>query len=111
MFHIKTFNKISPKGLSRFPADRYEVSPEMESPDAYVLRSHKLHGDAIPESLLAVARAGAGVNNLPVDDYTQRGIIAFNTPGANANAVKELVMAGMLVRSRDIVGGKAFVDS
>lgn len=111
MFHIKTFNKISDKGLSRFPKEAYEVGPDMGSPDAYVLRSHKLHDEAVPDSLLAVARAGAGVNNLPVDAYTEAGIIAFNTPGANANAVKELVLAGMLLGSRDIFGGKAFVDS
>lgn len=111
MFHIKTFNKISDKGLSRFPKETYEVGPDMGSPDAYVLRSHKLHDETVPDSLLAVARAGAGVNNLPVDAYTEAGIIAFNTPGANANAVKELVLAGMLLGSRDIFGGKAFVDS
>lgn len=110
MFHIKTFNKISSKGLNRFGADKYEVSADIEKPDAYVLRSHKLHGEEVPESLLAVARAGAGVNNLPVDEYTKRGIVAFNTPGANANAVKELVAAGMLLSSRDILGGKSFVE-
>lgn len=111
MFHIKTFNKISPKGLDRFDRSAYEVSPEIESPDAYVLRSHKLHEESIPESLLAVARAGAGVNNLPVGEYSKRGIVAFNTPGANANAVKELVAAGMLLSSRDILGSKAFVET
>lgn len=111
MFHIKTYNKISDKGLTRFGRDKYEVAAEMDNPDAYILRSHKLHGEAVPASLLAVARAGAGVNNLPVDEYTKRGIVAFNTPGANANAVKELVLAAMLLSSRDILGGKEFVNT
>lgn len=111
MFYIRTYNKISDKGLSRFPSERYEVGTAIERPDAYVLRSHKLHNEAIPDSLLAVARAGAGVNNLPLDEYTKRGIVAFHTPGANANAVKELVLAGMLLSSRDILGGKAFAES
>lgn len=110
MFKVKTYNKISEKGLSRFNAD-YEVGSEIESPDAYILRSHKLHGEAVPDSLLAVARAGAGVNNVPVDDYTAKGIVAFNTPGANANAVKELVLAGMLLASRDIIGGRDFANA
>lgn len=111
MFHIKTYNKIAPRGLNRFSSDKYEVGPEIGHPDAYILRSQKLHGEAIPDTLLAVARAGAGVNNLPVADYTQRGVVAFNTPGANANAVKELVLAGMLLSSRDILGGRAFVET
>lgn len=111
MFHIKTYNKIAPKGLRRFAAERYTVGAEVSNPDAYILRSHKLHGEEIPSSLLAVARAGAGVNNLPVADYTQRGVVAFNTPGANANAVKELVLASMLLSSRDIIGSRAFVET
>ncbi|HEY7774660.1 MAG TPA: phosphoglycerate dehydrogenase [Marinagarivorans sp.] len=110
MFKVKTYNKISEKGLSRFTAD-YQVGGEIEAPDAYILRSHKLHGEVVPESLLAVARAGAGVNNLPVEDYTAKGIVAFNTPGANANAVKELVLAGMLLASRDIIGGRDFANA
>ncbi len=110
MFSIKTYNKISPKGLQRFPKDTYEVGAEVQNPDAYVLRSQKLHEEVIPESLLAVARAGAGVNNLPVAEYSVRGIVAFNTPGANANAVKELVLAGMLLSSRDIIGSRQFVE-
>ncbi len=111
MFQIKTYNKISDKGLSRFPQESYSVGADSSSPDAYVLRSQKLHDDPIPESLMAVARAGAGVNNLPVPSYTECGVVAFNTPGANANAVKELVLAGMLLSSRDILGGKAFVET
>lgn len=111
MFHVKTYNKIAPKGLGRFSSAKYEVGAEISNPDAYVLRSHKLHGEEIPASLLAVARAGAGVNNLPVAEYTQRGVVAFNTPGANANAVKELVLAGMLLSSRDILGSREFVGT
>lgn len=111
MFKIKTYNAISSKGLDRFSREKYEVASEISTPDAYLLRSHKLHGDAIPETLKAVARAGAGVNNIPVDDYTKAGVVVFNTPGANANAVKELVMAGLLLSSRDISGGMNYVQS
>ena len=111
MFKIKTYNTISPKGLARFAQDRYEVGADVESPDAYLLRSHKLHGQPVPDSLLAVARAGAGVNNIPVTDYGQRGIVVFNTPGANANAVKELVLAGMLLATRGILPGIAYAQS
>ncbi len=111
MFKIKTYNTISPKGLARFAQDRYEVGADVESPDAYLLRSHKLHGQLVPDSLLAVARAGAGVNNIPVTDYGQRGIVVFNTPGANANAVKELVLAGMLLATRGILPGIAYAQS
>lgn len=110
MFKVKTYNAISSKGLNRFPRDVYEVASEISTPDAYILRSHKLHGEAIPASLKAVARAGAGVNNIPVDDYTKAGVVVFNTPGANANAVKELVMAGLLLSSRDISGGMNYVQ-
>ncbi len=109
MFRVKTFNAISQKGLSRFDTTRYEVGADVDSPDAYILRSHKLHGEAVPAGLLAVARAGAGVNNVPVEDYSKQGIVVFNTPGANANAVKELVVAGMLLSCRDIAGGIDFV--
>lgn len=110
MYSIKTYNKISDTGLSLFPSNKYQVSADEASPLAYVVRSHKLHDETIPGSLLAVARAGAGVNNLPVAEYSKRGIVAFNTPGANANAVKELVLAGMLLSSRDILGGREFVE-
>jgi D-3-phosphoglycerate dehydrogenase len=111
MFKIKTYNAISSKGLNRFDRDHYEVASEISTPDAYVLRSHKLHGEDIPKSLLAVARAGAGVNNIPVDDYTKEGVVVFNTPGANANAVKELVLSGLLLSSRDIMGGMNYVQT
>ncbi|MEE4217049.1 MAG: 3-phosphoglycerate dehydrogenase family protein [Xanthomonadales bacterium] len=105
MYKIRTYNQISDIGLSRLPLERYQVGPDVEEPVALILRSHKLHGESIPDSVLAVARAGAGVNNVPVDDYTSRGIVVFNTPGANANAVKEIVTAALLLGSRRIVAG------
>ncbi len=111
MFKIKTYNAISPKGLERFARDKYQVGGDTDQPDAYLLRSHKLHGQPVPESLRAVARAGAGVNNIPVDDYGKHGIVVFNTPGANANAVKELVLAGMLLATRGILPGIAYAQS
>ena len=111
MFTINTFNKISDKGLSRFSKERYSLSDNAENPDAYILRSHKLHNEIIPESVKAIARAGAGVNNVPVDACTEKGIVVFNTPGANANAVKELVLAGMLLSSRGIVAGMDYAQS
>ena len=111
MFKIKTYNAIAVQGLERFGRDRYEVGGDIGHPDAVLLRSHKLHDEAVPVSLLAVARAGAGVNNIPVDDYGRRGIVVFNTPGANANAVKELVLAGMLLATRGILPGIAYAQS
>lgn len=111
MFSVRTYNKISIKGLSRFDSGLYQVSDDVGQPDAVLLRSQKLHNEVMPESVKAVARAGAGVNNVPVAEYTKRGIVVFNTPGANANAVKELVLAGMLLSSRGILQGKGFVDS
>ena len=105
MFRIRTYNQISEVGLSRLAADRYQVGPDVDEPVAYMLRSHKLHGEPVSDELLAVARAGAGVNNIPIDEYTHKGIVVFNTPGANANAVKELVTAAMLLGSRRILDG------
>ena len=105
MYRIRIYNQISEVGLSRFPADQFEVGPHVDEPDAYMLRSHKLHGEPITGQLLAVARAGAGVNNIPIDEYTHQGIVVFNTPGANANAVKELVTAALLLASRRILDG------
>jgi D-3-phosphoglycerate dehydrogenase len=102
MFKILTYNNISPVGLDRLPRDKYEVASEIQRPDAIMLRSFKLHGIAIPDSVKCVGRAGAGVNNIPVADYSQRGIPVFNAPGANSNAVKELAIAGMLLASRHI---------
>jgi D-3-phosphoglycerate dehydrogenase len=111
MFKIRTYNNLSPKGLELFNAEQYEVAPGLDSPDAYLLRSQKLHGEPLPQSLVAVARAGAGVNNIPLDVCSSQGVVVFNTPGANANAVKELVAAGLLLSSRDIFGGMQFVQS
>ena len=102
MYKIRTYNTISPVGLARLPHDHYEVASEIQHPDAILLRSHDLHGTPIPESLKAVGRAGAGTNNIPVTEYTERGIPVFNAPGANANAVKELVVAGLLLAARQI---------
>lgn len=110
MFKVKTYNQISIKGLSRFPREKYEVASDIGHPDAYILRSHKLHGEALPASVKAVARAGAGTNNVPVADYTKLGVVVFNSPGANANAVKELVVAGMLLASRGILSGMEYVQ-
>jgi len=104
---IKTYNAISPIGLARLPHS-YEVGPEVADPDAIMLRSADLHSEAIPESVLAVARAGAGTNNVPVEALSSRGVVVFNTPGANANAVKELVIAGMLLAARNIWPAAAF---
>ena len=111
MFKVRTYNKISIKGLERFSRQSYEVGSDIGHPDAFLLRSQKLQGVEIPETLLAVARAGAGVNNVPVAEYSKHGIVVFNTPGANANAVKELVMAGMLLATRGILPGMAYVQS
>jgi D-3-phosphoglycerate dehydrogenase len=111
MLKIRTYNKISPLGLNLLPKDQYEVGPELNDPDAILLRSQKLHGEPLPESVLAIARAGAGVNNVPVDDCSKNGIVVFNTPGANANAVKELVLSGMLLSSRGIHNGIQFVKN
>lgn len=111
MFKVKTYNAISNKGLDRFDRNVYQVSADCDAPDAYVLRSHKLHNETIPESVKAIARAGAGVNNVPIDECTKAGVVVFNTPGANANAVKELVLAGLLLSSRDITGGMNYVQS
>lgn len=102
MFKILTLNNISVKGLDRLPRDRYEIASEIQHPDAILLRSFKMHGMEIPASLKAVGRAGAGVNNIPVPEMSKRGIVVFNAPGANANAVKELVVAGMLLAARNI---------
>jgi D-3-phosphoglycerate dehydrogenase len=111
MYKVKTLNQISPKGLNKFSREDYEIGTEIGDPDAILVRSHKLSVDDISPALRAVGRAGAGVNNIPVPEYTERGIVVFNTPGANANAVKELVMAALLLSSRGIVDGIAFVNS
>jgi D-3-phosphoglycerate dehydrogenase len=111
MFKIQTLNKISPRGLDLFPHDTYEVASELGNPDAIVLRSFKMHDMELPETLSAIARAGAGTNNIPIDRCSEKGIVVFNTPGANANAVKEMVLTALLLASRDIVGGISWVQS
>ncbi|MEJ2532602.1 MAG: phosphoglycerate dehydrogenase [Halioglobus sp.] len=108
---ILTLNQISLKGLERLPRDCYEIASEFSHPDAILLRSHKLQPGDIPASVVAIARAGAGVNNIPVIECSKRGIPVFNTPGANANAVKELVAAGLLLGSRGVMEGIGYVDT
>jgi D-3-phosphoglycerate dehydrogenase len=102
MFNIKTINNISDKGLSRLPAEIYSVDPDIENPDAIILRSQNLHDMDVPANLKVVGRAGAGTNNVPVDKLGEEGVVVFNAPGANANAVKELVICGMLLACRNI---------
>jgi len=111
MYKIQTLNNISIKGLERFARDKYEVASEIGHPDAILLRSHKLSEAEIPSSVKAIGRAGAGVNNVPVARMTELGIPVFNSPGANANAVKELVLAALLLGSRGIVQGINYVNS
>ena len=102
MFKIQTLNNISVAGLDRLPRDNYEVASEITHPDAILVRSAKMHDMQLPDTVKAIGRAGAGVNNIPVDRMTEIGIPVFNAPGANANAVKELVVAGMLIAARNI---------
>jgi len=105
MFRIQTLNKISPLGLDLFPRDKYEIASDIPNPDAILVRSADMNDSKIPDSVLAIGRAGAGYNNIPVARCSESGIVVFNTPGGNANAVKELTLAAMLLASRDIVGG------
>ena len=109
MYRIKTFNKISPVGLSRFDPDLYSVGVDLTSEDGILVRSAKLQDYEFPDNLLGIARAGVGVNNIPLDRCSQAGIAVFNTPGANANAVKELVLCAMLIGSRDVDGAIRWV--
>ncbi len=110
-YRILTLNSISVEGLQRLPRERYEVASDIGHPDAIMVRSAKMHDMVIPDSVLAVARAGAGVNNVPVAALAKRGIPVFNAPGANANAVKELVLAGMLLAARNICQAWKFVEN
>lgn len=105
MYSILTLNKISPKGLSRLSEEKFTCSDSAENPDAVIVRSASMHDTEFASNLLAIARAGAGVNNIPVDKCTENGICVFNTPGANANAVKELVICGLFLASRKIAAG------
>lgn len=111
MYKIQTLNNISEAGLSLFPKDLYHIVTDVDTPDAILVRSANMHDMELPSSLLAIARAGAGVNNIPIDKCTEKGIVVFNTPGANANAVKELVLAGLLLSSRRIVESIQWVQS
>lgn len=109
MFRIQTFNNISVKGLERFPREHYEVASSLVDPDAIMLRSHNLHHTPISASVIAVGRAGSGVNNIPVTELSHQGVAVFNAPGANANAVKELALAGMLMAARNIVPASRYL--
>ena len=111
MHRIQTFNAISELGLKKLQEDSFEVGPDLDNADAILLRSYKLDKDSISNELRAVARAGAGVNNVPVNTCTEKGVVVFNTPGANANAVKELVLCGLLLGSREIVSGISFAKN
>lgn len=111
MYKIQTLNKISSKGLDLLGRDNYEAASEISSPDAILVRSAKMHDMDLPENLKAIGRAGAGVNNIPVAKCSEKGIVVFNTPGANANSVKELVLAGMLLSSRDIISAVNWVNT
>ena len=108
MNKILTLNNISVAGLERLPRDKYEIASEIQHPDAVLLRSFNMHNWDIPETVKAIGRAGAGVNNIPVDEMSKRGVPVFNAPGANANAVKELVIAGMLIAARNLCQGWSF---
>ena len=109
MYKIQTLNKISTIGLENFPRDNYEVASEINNADAILVRSAEMHGMDLPASVKAVARAGAGVNNIPCDELAAKGVVVFNTPGANANAVKELVILGLLLSSRPAVAANKWV--
>lgn len=111
MYKILTLNNISVAGLDRLPREKYEVASEITHPDAILLRSYKMHDMEIPGTVKAIGRAGAGVNNIPVDRMTAKGVPVFNAPGANANAVKELVIAGMLMAVRNILPSWRFASS
>ena len=110
MYRIKTLNKISNAGLSHLDPTRFQVASDVENEDGILVRSAAMHDYQFPENLRAIARAGAGTNNIPIDRCSENGIVVFNTPGANANAVKELVLAAMLIGSRDILGGAQWVQ-
>ena len=111
MAQIKLLNKISAVGINNFDRERYEVSTDFDNPDAIMVRSAAMHDMEFGDNLKAIARCGAGVNNIPVDECAKKGIVVFNTPGANANGVKELAIAALLLASRDIVGGIAWANT
>ncbi|HZK19459.1 MAG TPA: phosphoglycerate dehydrogenase, partial [Treponemataceae bacterium] len=111
MFKIQTLNKISPKGLREFPHEKYEVASEFSNPDAILLRSFEMHGMNIPSSVKAIGRAGAGTNNIPIELMDKKGIPVFNTPGANANAVMEMVLCALLISSRPVIKAAEWTKS
>ena len=111
MYRISTLNKIATVGLNNFSREQYDVANDLSSPDAIIVRSAKMHDIELPDSLLAIARAGAGTNNIPIEKCSEKGIVVFNTPGANANAVKELAIAGLFLASRKIYRGMKWADS
>ncbi|SER54075.1 D-3-phosphoglycerate dehydrogenase [Nitrosomonas sp. Nm51] len=110
-FKILTLNHIAPAGLERFPADNYQIGKNIVQPDAILVRSHNMLNMDIPQTILAIGRAGAGTNNIPVHAMSERGLPVFNTPGANANAVKELVLAGLLLAARNLLPALRFVET
>lgn len=110
MYRIKTMNKIASAGLDQLDKSRFQVGGDVENEDGILVRSAPMHDYEFPQALRAIARAGAGTNNIPIDRCSENGIVVFNTPGANANAVKELVIAAMLIASRDVLGGAAWVQ-
>jgi len=110
MYKVLTLNNIAVEGLRRLTRERYEVASEIAHPDAIILRSHNMHDMDIPETVVAIARAGAGTNNIPVDEMAARGVPVFNAPGANANAVKELAIAGLLIAARNICDAREYVQ-
>src|SRR5580765_1783227 len=109
-YRILTLNQISNQGLQRFPAARYAVGKGIERPHAILVRSHDMHAMAIPASVRAIGRAGAGTNNIPVGEMSKRGVPVFNAPGANANAVKELVLAALLLAARNLIPALDYVE-
>lgn len=111
MFKIQTLNKISAVGLEKFPRDDYEAASSINDADAILVRSQEMHDLKLPDTVKAVARAGAGTNNIPVAELTAKGIVVFNTPGANANAVKELVILSLLISNRPVIAANAWADS
>ena len=110
MYRIKTLNKISSRGLSQLDSSRFQVNADVTNEDGILVRSADMHGYEFPEALRAIARAGAGTNNIPIDRCSENGIVVFNTPGANANAVKELVLCALLIGSRDVISGANWVQ-
>ena len=109
MYRIKTLNKISSVGLSKLDSTQFQVGSDVENEDGILVRSASMHDYEFPNSLRAIARAGAGTNNIPIDRCSEAGIVVYNTPGANANAVKELVICALLLASRDVIGGAEWV--